>query len=162
MIALLLSFAIAASAPIQSKEEIRFTSKKEQLFLDFGKAEAFAGVMNRLYEKNKDLQDVDLYIFKENSKIGMDEELCKKLLEKIYGPLEKTHLQIKKIELFVSHTGKTCEAQMQDNDRRATFQEFRTFIGFIKAKPYGIVFRLPKKPSEATVQDMKSFWESLR
>lgn len=162
MIKLLLSFALAASAPIQSKEEIQFTSKKEQFLLDFGQSKDFVGVMTRTYEKNSGLKNVDLYAFKDTSKISLDEELCKGFLEKIYGPLGTTHLQVKKIEVFVSHTGKTCEAVLHDNDRTATFPEYRTYIGFLKAKPYGIVFRLTKRPSASTVQDMKKFWDTLR
>lgn len=162
MITLLLSFALAASAPIQSKEEIQFTSKKEQFLLDFGQSKDFVGVMTRTYEKNSDLKNVDLYVFKDTTKISLDEELCKSFLEKIYGPLGKSHLQAKKIEIFVSHTGKTCEAILHDNDRTATFPEYRTYIGFIKAKPYGIVFRLTKKPNASIAQEMKKFWDSLR
>lgn len=169
---MILSFAIlflfvtptvlAAKAPIQSKEEIDFLSKRDQKMIDFMKTPEFTGVITRTGESNANLRVVDLYTFKDVSQISMDEVLCKKLLAKIYGPLDEISLKVRKVEIYTSHTGKTCEAQIDNEDSQAKIPERRTILGFINAKPYGLVFRFSKKSTSDEQQDVRKFWDSLR
>lgn len=162
LISQLLSFSLAATAPIQSKEEINYRSKTESKLLEAFKSKAFMGVIGRPNEKNQDLAQVDLYVFKETKKISMDEKLCKDLLSKIYGDLNKITLKVTKLEVYISHTGKTCEAQVDDPDKESKIPERRTILGFLNAKPYGIVFQLSKKSNGETQENARKFWDSLR
>ncbi len=158
----LLSFSFAVTAPIQSKEEIQYVSKTENKLLDTFKTNAFMGVIGRPNEKNQDLTMVDLYTFKKIDKIVMDEKLCKSLLSNIYGDLHKITLKITKIEVYTSHTGKTCEAQIEDPDKASKIPERRTILGFLNAKPYGLVFQLSKKSDDSVRENTRKFWDSLR
>lgn len=158
----LLSLALAATPPLQSKEEIQFESKSENQLLDLFKSDAYLGVLGRPNEKVQDLQLVDLYAFKETSQLSLDEKLCKELLTQIYGPLDKITLQLKNVRIYTSHTGKTCEAQLDDPDKKSKIPERRTIIGFLKAKPYALVFKLSKKSDLSVQENTRQFWESLR
>lgn len=157
----LLSFALAATSPIQSKEEVQFESKSENQLLDLFKSDAYLGVLGRPNEKIQDLQLVDLYTFKETQQISLDESLCKDLLAQIYGPLDKITLQLKSVKIYTSHTGKTCEAQLDDPARTSKIPERRTIIGFLKVKPYALVFKLSKKSDTTVQENARQFWESL-
>ncbi|WP_413288873.1 hypothetical protein [Bdellovibrio sp. HCB337] len=162
LITLLLTGSFAATAPIQSKEEIQFESKADNKLLDIFKSGSYLGIIGRPQEPNVDLKMVDLYAFKDTKQISMSEDLCKDLLAKIYGPLDKGTLKVTKINIFTSHTGKTCEAQIDDPIKTSKIPERRAIIGFIKAKPYGLEFQLSKK-SDTDIQDnTRKFWESLR
>lgn len=158
----LLNFTFAATAPIQSKEEIKFISKTENKLLDTFKADSYLGTIGRIDEKSQDLSLVDLYAFKDGKKISMDESLCKEMLTQIYGPLNKITLQAKNIKIYTSHTGKTCEAQIDDPMKGTNIPERRMILGFIKAKPYAIEFSLSKKSDSAVQENTRKFWESLR
>lgn len=157
-----MSFAFAATAPIQSKEEIKFISKTENKLLDTFKADSYLGTIGRVDEKNQDLSLVDLYSFKDSKKISMDESLCKEMLTQIYGPLNKITLQVKNIKIYISHTGRTCEAQIDDPTKGTNIPERRLILGFIKAKPYAIEFSLSKKSDSTAQENTRKFWESLR
>lgn len=156
------SLVFAAKAPIQSKEEIEFLTKSENKMIGFTKTPEFTGVMVRTAQANAHLRDVDLYSFKETSKISMDEGLCKEYLSKIYGPLNEISLKVRKVEIFSSHTGKTCEAQIENEDPQAKIPERRTVLGFVNAKPYGLVFKFSKKSTSDEQNDVRKFWDSLR
>jgi len=162
LISQLLSVSLAATAPIQSKEEIQFVSKAENKLIDIFKTNDFVGIIGRLNEKNQDLAMVDLYTFKETSKISIDEALCKEYLAKIFGDLNKITLKVSKVEVYTSHTGKTCEAQIDDPTKTGKIPERRAIIGFLNAKPYAIVFQLSKKSTSIEQENAKKFWDSLR
>lgn len=158
----LLGFALAATAPIQSKEEIKFISKADNKLLDTFKSDAYIGTIGRVDEKAQDLSLVDLYTFKDGKKISMDESLCKDFLKQVYGPLEKITLKVKNITVYKSHTGNTCEAQVDDPDAKSIIPERRIIVGFLKAKPYAIEFNLSKKSTPDVQENTRKFWESLR
>lgn len=161
LLSLLLSFSFAGVAPIQSKEEIKFLSKTEDKLIGAFKTDSFLGIIGRVDEKNNDLTAVDLYSFGDTKKISMDEALCKELLTKIYGPLDKIKLKVNTVTIFTSHTGKTCEAKIDDPVKGTTIPERRTIVGFIKAKPYAIEFKLSKKFTPDDEANTRKFWESL-
>jgi hypothetical protein len=158
----LLSIALAAPAPVKSNQPLEYISKTENKMMDLFKTDNFLGVLNRPQEKNQDLSMVDLYLFKEPPKLSMDEKLCKEFLVKIYGNLNTMTLKLAKLEIYTSHTGKTCEAQIVDPDKMSKIPERRTVIGFLNAKPYGVVFQLSKKSTPATQESIREFWDSLR
>lgn len=162
LISTLLSISFAATAPVQSKEEIKFISKTENKLLDTFKTDSYIGTIGRVDEKAQDLSMVDLYAFKDMKKISMDESLCKELLTQVYGPLDKITLKLKDVKIYKSHTGKTCEAQLDDPDKSSPIPERRIIIGFLKAKPYAIEFNLSKKSTEDVQTNTRKFWESLR
>lgn len=162
LMSLLLSLSFAGTAPVQSKEEIKFLAKSEEQFIGAFKTNAFVGTIARIDEKRNDLTAVDLYAFKETKKIVMDEALCKDLLKQIYGPLDKITLKVKTVSIFTSHTGKTCEAHIEDPVKNSPIPERRTILGFIKAKPYAIEFNLAKKSDADTIENTRKFWDSLR
>jgi hypothetical protein len=162
IISLLLSFSLAATAPIQSKEEIQYVSKAENKLIDTFKANDFVGIIGRPNEKNQDLAMVDLYVFKETNKIAMTEKICKEFLGDIFGNLNKSTLKVTKVDVYTSHTGKTCEARIEDPDKASKIPERRTIIGFLNAKPYGLVFQLSKKSDSAVQENTRKFWDSLR
>lgn len=157
----LIAGALAATPPIHSKEEIQFESKTENKMLDLFKSDSYLGVLGRPQESHQDLNMVDLYAFKETAKITMTESTCKEFLAKIYGPLDKSSFKVKSVTIFTSHTGKTCEAQIDDPAKSSKLPERRALIGFIKAKPYGLVFQLSKKSDSAVQENTRKFWESL-
>jgi hypothetical protein len=152
----------AAPAPFSSKEEIEYTSKTEQKFLDLLKTPEFEGVITRTSEPNRELQLVDFYDFKNVQEVAMTKELCKKLLAKIYGPLNEISLKVRDVQIFTSHTGNTCEAQIDNDFSKARIRERRTIIGFLNAKPYGLVFKFSRKSVAAEQENAKKFWDSLR
>lgn len=154
--------AKAKPAPIQSKEEIEFLSKTEQKMLDLLKTPEFVGIITRTAETNKDLRIVDLYAFKNIQKISMNKELCKRLLSKIYGPLDEISFKVRKVEIYTSHTGNTCEAQLDNEDSKTKIPERRTIVGFLNAQPYAVVFKLSKKSTPSDQENVKKFWDSLR
>jgi hypothetical protein len=162
LISTLLSFSFAATSPIQSKEEIKFISKADNKLLDTFKTDAYIGTIGRVDEKAQDLSLVDLYTFKDSGKIAMDEKLCKEFLKQVYGPLEKITLKVKNIKVYKSHTGNTCEAQVDDPDQKSTIPERRIIIGFLKVKPYAIEFNLVKKSTPDVQENIRRFWDSLR
>ncbi|WP_374077273.1 hypothetical protein [Bdellovibrio bacteriovorus] len=148
--------------PIKSKESIEFLSKNDQTMLDIGKVDDFAGIITRNGEPAKDLRTVDLYTFKGIETLSMDKDLCEKLLTRIFGPLKESSLKYHGAELFTSHTGKTCEAQFDDADKEGKIPERRVVIGFVNAKPVGLVFRLSKKSDKAVKHNIREFWGTLR
>jgi len=159
---ILLSLTFAGTAPIQSKEEIKFISKNEETILGAFKTDPYIGTIGRIDEKREDLTAVDLYAFKDTKKLTMDKGLCKDLLKQIYGPLDKITLKVKTVSIFTSPTGKTCEAQIDDPVKNSQIPERRTIVGFIKAKPYAIEFNLAKKSDADTIENTRKFWNSLR
>lgn len=162
LLALVVGFSFAGTAPIQSKEEIKFMSKQENELLGAFKTDSFVGIIARIDEKSNDLTAVDLYAFKDTKKMSMDEALCKELLTKVYGPLDKITLKVKDIKIFMSHTGKTCEAQIDDPVKDTPVPERRAIVGFLKAKPYAIEFKLSKKSTPDDQDNARKFWETLR
>jgi hypothetical protein len=162
LISTLLSLTFAATAPIQSKEEIKFISKEDNDLVGIFKTDAYIGTIGRVDEKAQDLSLVGLYAFKDGKKISMDESLCKEFLTKVYGPLEKITLHVKNITIYKSHTGNTCEAQVDDPDKKSIIPERRIILGFLKAKPYAIEFNLAKKSTPEVQENTRKFWDSLR
>lgn len=158
----LLSASFAATSPVQSKEEIKFVSKAESPLMGTFKVDSYLGTIGRVDEKRQDLSMVDIYSFKDTKKIAMDNELCKAYLSQIYGPLDHITLQIKSVKLYRSHTGSTCEAQIDDPLRDSSVPERRVIIGFLNAKPYALEFSLAKKSDTATQENTRKFWDSLR
>lgn len=130
--------------------------------MDFGKADDFVGVITRTGVPSPDLRTVDLYSFKKVETLAMDVKLCESLLTRLFGPLKESSLNYQGAEIFISHTGKTCEAQLDDPDKAAKFPERRVVLGFVNAKPVGLVFRLSKKSSDSVRSDIRDFWKSLR
>ncbi|MEK2644050.1 hypothetical protein [Bdellovibrio sp. BCCA] len=149
-------------SPIKSKEAIDFLSKSDQTMLDIGKVDDFAGIITRTGESSKDLRTVDLYTFKGIENLSMDKELCEKLLARIFGPLKESSLKYHEAEIFTSHTGKTCEAQVDDPDKAGKIPERRVVLGFVNAKPVGLVFRLSKKSDKTVKNNIREFWGTLR
>ncbi len=162
VVSTLLSLSFAATTPVQSKEEIKFISKTDNKLLDTFKTDAYIGTIGRIDEKAHDLSLVDLYAFKDNGKISMNENLCKDYLKQVYGPLDKITLKVKYITVYKSHTGNTCEAQADDPDQKSSIPERRIIIGFLNAKPYAIEFNLAKKSTPDVQENIRKFWDSLR
>lgn len=161
LLALVVGFSFAGTAPIQSKEEIKFMSKHDSELMGLFKTDSFVGIIARIDEKSNDMTAVDLYAF-DTKKISMDEALCKELLTKVYGPLDKITLKVKDVKIYTSHTGKTCEAQVDDPVKDTPVPERRAIVGFLKAKPYAIEFKFSKKSTQDEQENARKFWESLR
>lgn len=166
----LLSFAVSAFAsadtkktplPFASSELLEFVGRGDQKMIDFGKTSDFVGVITRVHEKG-DTRIVDLYEFKNIEAVPMDKALCEKVLAKIFGPLDKISLKVSKIEIFASHTGKTCEAQLDDEDKEAKIAERRVIIGFLNAKPVALVTKMSKKSGKTEQESIRKFWDTLR
>lgn len=149
-------------APIKSKEEIEFVSASESPFLDFAKGKDFVGYLNRSNESSKDLRRVDLYTPHAVSETAMNKKTCEAILESIFGDLKSGTLSFQGATLFTGHTGKTCQAQLNDIDKDALYPERHVVVGFIRMKPIALVFRLSKKATEADQQNIKKFWNTLR
>lgn len=147
-------------SPVKSTEPITFASEKDHKLLELGKSDAFRGVIARTEEKS-DLRLVDLYSFKEES-LTMNEDLCKKFLTQIFGPLDKISLKVEKIEIYPSHTGKTCDARVTDPDKEGKVPERRVIAGFLNANPTALVFRLSKRSSGKETESVRKFWDTLR
>ena len=157
------SFAVASTPPIKSKEEIDFMSPKDEPMMSLlSKNPDFSGVITRTAEANPNLQVADLYAFKNISEVKMTKEVCTKILEKIYGPIKEISLKVRNINIYSSHTGNTCEAQIDNDDSKAKIPERRTVIGFLNAQPYALVFKFAKKSTPAEQAEVKKFWDSLR
>lgn len=153
--------AFAAASPLKSKENIEFITKSEQPLLDLMKTNNFLGVLVRTDKTQRDLRHVDLYAFKDIQEISINQQLCEKLLEKIYGPRKEISLKVQNINLYKSHSGNTCEATITNPDSKAKFPERRTIIGFIKAKPYALVFKFSKPSKVNEQEEARKFWDSL-
>ncbi|UYL09761.1 hypothetical protein B9G69_004130 [Bdellovibrio sp. SKB1291214] len=163
--ALMLSqFAIAATsaAPVESKEDVIFAHKKDQKMLGFANADSFVGYFTRTAQADKNMRQAELYDLAQIQDLKMDEALCKKALAEIFGNLNEITLKAQDVKIWTSHTGKTCEASMVDPYVQAVIPERRIHVGFIKAKPYAIVFKLAKKSTAEQQENMRSFWDSLR
>lgn len=164
---LTLAFSLTASAkvkfsplPVRSTETIEFTSKSDQKFIDFAKNDEFLGVITRTGEKGS-LRIVDLYSFPDQKAVPMEKSLCETLVGKIFGSLNKISLK-SKIDIYESHTGRTCEAQLTDPDKEAKVPERRVIVGFINAKAKAIVFRFTKKSTSSEQESVRKFWDTLR
>lgn len=152
----------ATPSPVQSKEEIEFLSKKDQNLIDVAKTDDFAGIITRPNQSNPALKTIDLYTFQDVKPLNMDKTLCSQLLERLFGPVKESSLKISEPEIFNSHTGKTCEVQVKDPDAEGKIPERRVLIGFVNAKPIGLVFRFPKPSDKAAQQNARDFWSTLR
>ncbi|MDG0814988.1 hypothetical protein [Bdellovibrio svalbardensis] len=148
-------------APFTSKELLDFVGRGDLKFIDFGKTADFVGVVTRTHEQS-DARIADVYEFKDIQAVPMDKGLCEKILEKIFGPLDKISLRVKKIEIFASHTGKTCEAQLDDEDQQAKIPERRVIAGFLNAKPRALVFKMTRKSAPKEQESIRKFWDTLR
>lgn len=151
----------SAPAPFTSSELIDFTGKSDQKMLDFAKNDDFSGVITRNHEVG-DKKLVDVYEFKNIEAVPMDETVCKKMLTRIFGDLDKISLKVSHIDIYTSHTGKTCEAQIDDADKEAKIPERRLVAGFLNAKPIALVFRLAKKSQKSDQESIRKFWDTLR
>lgn len=151
----------ATPSPVISSEVIEFTGKNDQKLIDFAKTEDFAGLLTRVNEKG-DRRIVDLYSFKNIDAVPMNEALCKSILAKMFGPLDKISLKLKKTQIYASHTGKTCEAQLDDEDKEAKIPERRVIVGFLNAKPTALVMRFSKKSGAEDSESIRKFWDTLR
>jgi hypothetical protein len=163
--ALVLSqFAVAATspAPIASKEDVIFAHKNDQKMLGFANADSFVGYFTRTAQADKNMRQAELYDLAQIKDLKMDEALCHKALAEIFGPLNEITLKAHDVKIWTSHTGKTCEASMVDPYAQAVIPERRVQVGFIKAKPYALVFKLSKKSTAEQQENMRSFWDSLR
>ncbi len=149
-------------SPIQTKEDVLFVHKNDQKLLGFANPDSFVGVYKRMGEKEKSLSQVELYSLTGIESLKMDEALCKQALTKMFGPLNEIALKAQDIKIWNSHTGKTCEAAMVDPDKASPIPERRVLIGFVNAKPYAVVFKLPQKSTAEQQSNMRSFWDSLR
>ncbi|WP_413558154.1 hypothetical protein [Bdellovibrio sp. HCB209] len=166
LIASLVMTAVVQAAttppPISSKEDVVFGHKKEQKMLAMVNADSFVGYFTRTAQTDKGLRQAELYDLADLSSLKMDEELCKKALSSMFGPLNEITLKAEGLQIWSSHSGKTCEASMVDPYDKALIPERRVQVGFIKAKPYGIVFKLSKKATAEQQANMRKFWDSLR
>lgn len=147
---------------ITSKEDVEFIAKQDQKMLDLGKVDQFMGIFVRNSESQKDLRQVDLYIFPEEKETRINQAVCEKLLAKVFGSLKESSLKYQGTEVFQGRTGKTCLARMDDPDRSAKFPQRYVFFGAINLKIVGLVFKLSAPPRPDTKENMKSFWQSLR
>lgn len=162
---LLSPIALAAAstpAPLTSKEDVIFASKKDQKMLGFANPESFVGYYTRTAQSDKNMRQAELHDLAQIKSLKMDEALCKAALSEIFGPLDEITLKAQDIKIWPSHSGKTCEASMVDPYEQAAIPERRVLVGFIKAKPYAVVFKLSHKGTAEQQQNMRKFWDSLR
>jgi hypothetical protein len=82
------------------------------------------------------------------------------MLEKSLGSTKT--LKISDMNIFNSHTGKTCEALILDPDKESLLPERRFVAGFLNAKPTALIFEVGKKSSQTAANDIRKFWDSLR
>ncbi len=150
-----------STLPVSSSELLEFVGKRDQKMLDFGKTADFSGVITRVHEK-EDLRIVDLYEFKDIQAVSMDLALCKQLLIRMFGPLDKISLKVVKAEIYNSHTGKTCEAQLDDEDKEARIVERKVIAGFLNARAMALVTKVSKKSGKAEQESIRKFWDTLR
>ena len=151
----------STSAPFTSSELIDFTAKGDQKLLDFAKTDDFSGVVTRNHEVG-DKKLVDVYEFKNIEAVPMNEAVCKKMLTRIFGDLDKISLKVSHIDIYTSHTGKTCDVQIDDADKEAKIPERRVIAGFLNAKPLALVFRLSKKSNNSDQESIHKFWDTPR
>ncbi|WP_413293031.1 hypothetical protein ACLSU7_16695 [Bdellovibrio sp. HCB185ZH] len=156
------AFAATTPAPVNTKEDVVFASKKDHKMLGFANAESFLGYFTRTAQADKNMRQAELYDLGAIKELNMDEKLCKKALAEMFGPLDEITLKVQDIKIWTSHTGKTCEAAMMDPYQQAIIPERRVLVGFVKAKPYAVVFKLSQKSTAEQQSNMRSFWDSLR
>lgn len=159
-------FSVAAGAnpqaPVKSKEDLRFVGKDERPLIDLGKSKDFVGMFERPNESVADLRHVDLYAFKNLQAMKMDQALCAKLLDSMFGPAKDNPLKFSDLVIYKSHTGATCEAVVIDPDKGTRIPERRVILGFINLKPLALVFRFSQKTNPSLQQAPREFWATLR
>lgn len=160
----------ATPSPLKSTELIEFTGVADLKMLDFAKTENYVGLITRPNEQG-DLRLIDVYSFKDIKTTSVDKSVCEKMLAGIFGPLNKISLKVKSLEIYASHTGKTCDALIVDEDKEAKIPHRRVLAGFINAQPRALLLKLsaaPNKPIrtkaelEETQTDLRHFWATLR
>ncbi|QLY24576.1 hypothetical protein [Bdellovibrio sp. KM01] len=156
------AFAAPTLAPINSKEDVIFAHKKDQKMLGFANAESFVGYFTRTAQSDRNMRQAELYDLDKIKDLKMNEELCKKALAEVFGPLNEITLKAQDIKIWESHTGKTCEAAMMDPYQQAIIPERRVLVGLVRAKLYAVVFKLSQKSTAEQQSNMRSFWDSLR
>lgn len=162
MTALTISAKARTAPPVTSKEDVEYIAKQDKKMLDLGKVDQFTGIFVRNAEPQKDLRQVDVYIFPEEKETKINPVVCEQLLGKIFGPLKESSLKYQGTELYQGRTGKTCLARLDDPDKSAKFPQRYVLLGVINMKIVGLVFKL-SGPAKADAQEnMKSFWQSLR
>jgi len=152
-----------AELPFKSKEEVDYLSKNQSALSAMTKTKDFQGLIHRPYERSSDLQDAEYYRFAPVDETKVTLKLCEKWLARVIGPLNKITLKVKSIELFKTSTGEACEVQVNDEkDPKSIIPERRIVLGFVKAQPTAIVFKLSKKSDATTQENIRSFWQGLR
>lgn len=156
------SAKVRTTPPVTSKGDVEYIAKQDQKMLDLGKVDQFMGIFVRNAEPQKDLRQVDVYVFPEAKETKISPAVCEQLLGKIFGPLKESSLKYHGTELYQGRTGKTCLARLDDPDRSGKFPQRYVLLGVINLKIVGLVFKLAGPANAETQENMKSFWQSLR
>ena len=156
------SDSIQEKLGLKSIEDIQIYGKNEILFSDVGRAEEFQGILIQLNQPNHELSKADLYIFSQETKIAMTENLCTTYVKNIFGDSKQTGLVLaSKLTLFETSTGKACEFQLNDSDAKAKIPIRYVIAGFVHGRMTALVWQLYKLSDENKLK-LQKFWKSLR
>ncbi len=146
----------------KSKDDIAIYSKNEIAFSDIGKIKDYFGILIQAKESERQLAQADIYVFNNEQKISIDQALCGSYTDKIFGSESETGLKVeKKINLFKTPTGQSCEILLKDNDRSAKIPYRYVIAGFVHGRSVALVWQLNSVTDEDKAK-LKTFWLALR
>lgn len=161
--ACLSSVSVASQkAPLSSTEEISFLSAQENSFIGLNKTKNFKGLLTRTGHSQEEGSQFDIYEF-ETNKYTMDEKLCTKVLELVYGPRGQITLKlIQKNLLTVTKSNNACEAVYVDPDPQAFFKEHRFYVIILQNKIIGLAANFKKPATKNQIDDIQNFISKLK
>ncbi|OFZ29030.1 MAG: hypothetical protein A2622_13130 [Bdellovibrionales bacterium RIFCSPHIGHO2_01_FULL_40_29] len=152
-----------SSIDIKSSHEIIFYAKSELGFSDMGKIVEYQGSLVQINEPNSNLNEADLYKFPKESRTLITTKICSEYVEKIFGKAEDRSLKVDKtVQLFQTPVGKACDFQMTDSYHHAKLPYRYAVIGFVHGRLIALVWSFDQKITTENVEQLKTFWKSLK
>ena len=148
---------------LKSSHEILFYQKKDLGFTKVGKIKQYAGIIEKLDETKRSLQQSDLYLFPKEQQTAVTVQLCNRYADQIFGPAEGRTLKIENtLKLFSTRVGNACEFRLIDSYPLSKLPHNYVILGFIHAQLTALVWTLENPISVESADKMKSFWNSLK
>lgn len=146
----------------RTTENIEIYDKSEIPFSDFGKIKEFQGILiNKSDGIKNELSKSDIYIFPNEPKIAISENLCQNYRIKMFGKEADSGLTLgDSLKLFTTPNGKVCEFQLHDLGAKAKVPIRYIILGFIHGRMIGLVWQLSSIDEDAKSR-LQKFWQNL-